>query len=96
MPVSSGTTALKEVVDLLTENPELSAELEGYTDSTGSVEHNLRLSQRRVESVHRYLARRGVSLDRIHIVGLGRLTDKDVETRSVNRRVTVKLLIAEN
>lgn len=92
----SGTTALTEVVDLLKENPELSTELEGYTDSTGSVEHNLRLSQRRVESVHRYLARRGVSLDRIHIVGLGRLTDKDVETRSVNRRVTVKLLIAEN
>ena len=91
-----GATALLEVVDLLKENPELSAELEGYADSVGSADYNVQLSQRRVETVHRYLARAGVPLERIHIIGLGQLPDKDAEARQKNRRVTVKLLMAEN
>ncbi|HYZ99427.1 MAG TPA: OmpA family protein, partial [Acidimicrobiales bacterium] len=40
-------------------------ELEGYADSVGSADYNVRLSQRRVETVHRYLARAGVPLERI-------------------------------
>ncbi|MBI1733712.1 MAG: OmpA family protein [Candidatus Rokubacteria bacterium] len=92
----AGATALLEVVDLLKENPELSAELEGYTDSVGSTDYNMRLSQRRVEAVHRYLARAGVPLERVHIIGLGQLPDKDPDARTKNRRVTVKLLMAED
>ncbi len=91
-----GLTALAEIVELLKENPELSAELEGYADALGSNDYNVRLSQRRVEAVHRYLARRGVPLERIHIVGLGQLPDQTPEERAKNRRVTVKLLVGEN
>jgi outer membrane protein OmpA-like peptidoglycan-associated protein len=92
----AGTTALLEVIDLLKDNPELSAELEGYADSVGGNAYNLRLSQRRVETVHRHLAKAGVPLERIHVIGLGQLPDKDAEARKKNRRVTVKLLMADN
>jgi outer membrane protein OmpA-like peptidoglycan-associated protein len=89
----AGATGLAEVIDLLKENPDLSAELEGYADAVGSSDYNVRLSQRRVENVHRYLARRGVPLERIHIVGLGPLPDSAPEARVKNRRVTVKLMV---
>ena len=92
----AATTALLEVIDLLKENPELSAELEGYADALGSTDYNVRLSQRRVETVHRHLAKAGVPLERIHVIGLGQLPDKDAEVRKKNRRVTVKLMMAEN
>jgi outer membrane protein OmpA-like peptidoglycan-associated protein len=91
----AGTTALLEVIDLLKGNPELSAELEGYADSVGKTDYNVRLSQRRVETVHRHLARAGVPLERIHVIGLGQLPDKDAEARKKNRRVTVKLMMTD-
>jgi outer membrane protein OmpA-like peptidoglycan-associated protein len=90
-----GQTALVDIAELLKENPELTAELEGYTDNVGSADYNLRLSQRRVDAVYRYLARRGVSLDRLHIIGLGKLPDAAPEAQAKNRRVTVKLLMEE-
>lgn len=92
----AGATGLAEVIELLKENPDLSAELEGYADAVGSSDYNVRLSQRRVENVHRYLARRGVPLERIHIVGLGALPDSAPEARAKNRRVTVKLMVGHD
>jgi outer membrane protein OmpA-like peptidoglycan-associated protein len=92
---TSGQTALVDIADLLKENPELTAELEGYTDNVGSADYNLRLSQRRVDAVYRYLARRGVALDRLHIIGLGKLPEAAPEAQAKNRRVTIKLLMDE-
>jgi outer membrane protein OmpA-like peptidoglycan-associated protein len=40
---------------LLTENPSLVIELAAHTDSRGSDEHNLRLSQARAQSCYNYL-----------------------------------------
>jgi outer membrane protein OmpA-like peptidoglycan-associated protein len=88
----AAATALLEVVGLLKENPELGAELEGFADVVGAKTYNVRLSQRRVENVHRYLAQRGVPLERIHVVGYGALPGKAADTRAKNRRVTIKLL----
>lgn len=84
-------TTLLDVVELLKTNPGLAAELEGYTDEIGSRAYNLGLSQRRVETVQRYMAQRGVSLGQIHLVGLGALNGAP-EKRSANRRVTLKLI----
>lgn len=92
----AGMTALIDVIELLKENPELTAELEGYADAVGSADYNVRLSQRRVDAVYRYLAQRGVPLERMHVVGLGPLPDKDAEARAKNRRVTLKLMMAED
>jgi outer membrane protein OmpA-like peptidoglycan-associated protein len=85
-------TALLQVTKELKENPLLSVDLEGYTDPTGPREYNVGLSQRRVESVRRFLVGNGADLSRIHAVGLGALQGKN-EQAALQRRVTVRLMI---
>jgi len=71
-------------------------ELQGFTDSSGSEDFNESLSQRRAESVQRYLVTKNVPLFRISIVGLGEanpIADNKTRTgREQNRRVEVKVL----
>jgi OOP family OmpA-OmpF porin len=75
-------------------------EIQGYTDTTGSTDYNLTLSQRRAESVQRYLVSQNVPLFRTEIVGLGvasPVADNGTrEGRERNRRVEVRLLRAAN
>jgi outer membrane protein OmpA-like peptidoglycan-associated protein len=71
-------------------------ELQGFTDSTGSENTNNSLSQRRAESVKRYLVSKNVALHRISIIGLGEVNPvADNNTRAgreQNRRVEVRVL----
>jgi outer membrane protein OmpA-like peptidoglycan-associated protein len=85
-------TALLQITKELKENPLLSVDLEGYTDQMGPREYNVGLSQRRVESVRRFLVGNGADLSRIYYVGLGPLTAKN-EQPALQRRVTVRLMI---
>lgn len=85
-------TALLQITRELKENPLLSIDLEGYTDPTGPREYNIGLSQRRVESVRRFLVGNGADLGRIYSVGLGPLTTKG-EQAALQRRVTVRVMI---
>ena len=85
-------TALLQVTKDLKENPLLSVDLEGYTDPTGPREYNIGLSQRRVESVRRFLVGNGADLSRIHFVGLGPMQNS-TEQHALQRRVTVRLMI---
>jgi outer membrane protein OmpA-like peptidoglycan-associated protein len=86
-------TALAELIKELAENPTLVVDLEGYTDSLGPVEHNLRLSERRVETVRRFLVAHGVDLPRINWIGMGEASDTGAKADPKNRRVTVRLLV---
>jgi outer membrane protein OmpA-like peptidoglycan-associated protein len=85
-------TALLQVTKELKENPALTVDLEGYTDPKGAREYNIGLSQRRVESVRRFLVGNGADLSRIHSVGLGPLQASN-EQPALQRRVTVRLMI---
>jgi outer membrane protein OmpA-like peptidoglycan-associated protein len=85
-------TALLSIIKELKANPALTVELEGYTDPTGPKDYNVTLSQRRVESVRRYLVEQGAELPRVHSVGMGVLNAKG-EEMAKQRRVTVKLMI---
>lgn len=82
---------LNKVVETLVKYPNMKLEVAGYTDSTGSVELNKDLSQRRAESVRRYLVSRGLSSDNLTAKGFG--PDKPVADnttsggRKQNRRV---------
>jgi outer membrane protein OmpA-like peptidoglycan-associated protein len=87
-------TALLTIIKELQANPALTVELEGYTDQTGPKDYNVTLSQRRVESVRRYLIEQGAELPRIHSVGLGPLNRGKGEDVAKQRRVTLKLMIA--
>jgi outer membrane protein OmpA-like peptidoglycan-associated protein len=85
-------TALLQVTKELKDNPGLTVDLEGYTDPKGPREYNVGLSQRRVESVRRFLVSNGADLSRIHSVGLGPLQASN-EQPALQRRVTVRLMI---
>lgn len=63
----------------------------GYTDSTGSVEYNLTLSEQRAATVKVYLASKGLNVNRFQTKGLGIeepiATNDTPEGRGQNRRV---------
>ena len=88
-------TRLLALVKQLQEQPQLSVELEGYTDSIGASAYNIQLSQRRAESVRRFLVEKGVELPRIHSIGLGDIRpvadNKTKQGRDQNRRVSIRL-----
>ena len=90
-------TRLIALVKQLREQPQLSVELEGYTDSTGANAYNIQLSQRRAEAVRRFLVEQGVELPRIHSIGLGDIRpvadNKTKQGRDQNRRVTLRLYV---
>jgi len=88
-------TALAALIKELAENSALTVDLEGYTDSTGTVEYNLELSDRRVSAVRRFLVSHGVDLVRINWIGMGQLSDKGPAERAKNRRVTLRLMLPE-
>jgi outer membrane protein OmpA-like peptidoglycan-associated protein len=73
-------------------------EIQGFTDSKGSENYNVGLSQRRAESVLRYLVSKNVPLHRISIVGLGEdspvADNKTKAGREMNRRAEVRILRA--
>jgi outer membrane protein OmpA-like peptidoglycan-associated protein len=74
-------------------------EIQGFTDSIGNEHYNLELSERRAESVLRYLVGKNVPLYRISIVGLGKANpiadNKTPKGRDQNRRVEIRVLESE-
>ena len=88
-------TTLLALVKQLQDQPHLSVELEGYTDSTGASPYNIQLSQRRAEAVRRFLVEQGIELPRIHNIGLGDIRpvadNKTRQGRDQNRRVAIRV-----
>jgi len=75
-------------------------EIQGFTDNKGTEDYNLVLSQKRSESVVRYLAEQHqIPLFRMFILGLGESKqvedNKTKEGREANRRVEINLLKSE-
>jgi outer membrane protein OmpA-like peptidoglycan-associated protein len=85
-------TALLGIVKELKTNSDLSVDLEGYTDPTGTRDYNVGLSQRRVESVRRYLIENGADIARIHSIGMGPIAAANTEHAKL-RRVTVRMMV---
>ena len=88
-------TTLLGLVKEMQANPGLTVELAGYTDMKGARYYNYSLSQRRVESVRRFLVERGVQIGRIQAVGLGALSDR-ATPEAQKRRVAAKLMIDQD
>jgi outer membrane protein OmpA-like peptidoglycan-associated protein len=77
------------------ENPTLTVELGGYTDRRGALDYNYGLSQRRVNTVRRFLMDRGINLARIHAASLGPAADANISDAK-RRRVTIRLLVDQD
>lgn len=64
-------TSLNELVKMLDDNPNVSIELAAHTDYKGKDEYNLRLSERRAQSVVDYLIKAGIDPRRLQPKGYG-------------------------
>lgn len=88
-------TVLDNVAQTISQQPDLSANVVGHTDSTGNPNYNMTLSQRRAQSVASYLSDRGVSRSRLTAEGRGQtqpVADNATEAgRAQNRRVEIYL-----
>ncbi len=87
---------LKEVADFMAKYPETKAEIDGHTDSVGTAAYNMKLSQRRADSVRNYLIKNfNVSTDRITAKGFGEskpvAPNTTEEGRRQNRRIEAEM-----
>jgi outer membrane protein OmpA-like peptidoglycan-associated protein len=82
---------LAKVSGILLAYPTLHVNVEGHTDSVGTDEYNLRLSQRRADAVRDYLTSNGISTANVSSLGLGKdapvASNDTAAGRQQNRRV---------
>jgi len=87
---------IDRVANVLRSYPETYIRVEGHTDSVGSEEYNMGLSERRAHAVKNLLVQRGVGENRIEAVGFGEalsVATNDTEAgRQKNRRVEIKIV----
>ncbi|PMS14830.1 hypothetical protein C0Z18_29855 [Trinickia dabaoshanensis] len=86
---------LNELATQMNQNPQVVAQIRGYTDSTGSAGHNQTLSVNRAQSVATYLTQHGVQPNRLEAQGFGSsnpIGDNNTAAgREQNRRVEIYL-----
>lgn len=95
--IKPGSSAdLEFVADILRKHPETRIEISGYTDSSGSEQHNLALSQQRAQAVGELLVRKGVDPSRITAHGYGETqfiaSNATENGRQLNRRITLLII----
>ena len=88
---------LNRLAEILKRYPGIVVEVSGHTDNTGSYQFNMKLSQRRAESVVLYLISQGVPSSALVAKGYGPTQpvapNATPEGRALNRRVEVKVLV---
>jgi len=81
-----------KVAEFLQKYPKTTSVIEGHTDNRGSYKYNIKLSERRADSVRNYLIEKfGIEADRLSTKGYGYTkpiaSNKTAEGRQKNRRV---------
>jgi len=82
--------ALDELVKLLEQNPNVTIELSAHCDYKGSEPYNKTLSQRRAETVVRYLIAKGIKADRLTPVGYGKQKPKTIRKKLTEKYTWLK------
>ena len=88
---SSSADGLDLVAELLMQNHNWRLKLSGHTDNVSSLKYNMNLSKKRVESIKKYLIKKGVAPNQIVLKWYGPtkpIAPNDTEAgRQKNRRV---------
>jgi OOP family OmpA-OmpF porin len=89
---------LDQVVQVMKDNKSFHVQVEGHTDSSGTVEHNQALSEQRAAAVVDYLAKQGISPERVSSKGFASSVPLDTNDtaagRENNRRVEFVLKLS--
>ncbi|QJE03006.1 OmpA family protein [Massilia forsythiae] len=92
---ANGMASVRKLADVMTQNPQRTVLVEGFTDSTGSAAHNQDLSERRAGSVAQALIGLGVPRDHVAMRGYGKdypvASNDTASNRQLNRRVEIVL-----
>lgn len=89
------------VVEFMTKHPSIRIELRSHSDSRGSAIYNLNLSQKRAESVVKYIIEQGIAPDRLEANGYGEtevrnqcinLVQCSEEEHQYNRRTEIRII----
>jgi outer membrane protein OmpA-like peptidoglycan-associated protein/tetratricopeptide (TPR) repeat protein len=87
---------LNKLVEVLQQNPDISIEISGHTDSDGEAQHNTDLSQARAQSVYDYLVSKSIVKERMRYKGYGELkpvvNNDSPENKQLNRRTEIEFL----
>ncbi|MCE2394591.1 OmpA family protein [Candidatus Poribacteria bacterium] len=91
---------IDQLAEVLKTFTDYQVRIEGHSDSSGGIDVNLRLTQRRADAFKKYLAEKcGVPLERMTAIGLGEATpiaDNNFQVgRDRNRRIDTILLTRE-
>lgn len=90
---------LNGVVKVLNKYDNTLINIDGHTDSDGSNEFNISLSQQRANTVRNYLVSQGVAPERIEAIGRGesmpKASNNTAAGKSANRRVELRLIAIE-
>jgi len=85
-----------QIAAILKKHPQIRIEIAGHTDSDGTAERNLKLSQRRANAVKKYLINKGIDAKRLVAKGYGEskpLVKNDTAAhKQLNRRVEFKVI----
>ena len=88
---------LDELAEYLLRQPQTAIVIKGYTDAQGSKDYNRNLSAFRGNVVKSYLTGKGISPNRMKVIGMGdeapRMPNTTSEGRSANRRVEIELVV---
>ncbi|MFK7953421.1 MAG: OmpA family protein [Ekhidna sp.] len=85
---------LSSIEKLLKDNPNMSIEIAGHTDSIGDAETNKWVSQARANAVMKWLIENGISKERLRANGYGEdyplaSNDDEEDGRELNRRIEI-------
>lgn len=89
----SAKQTLTPVASYLNDNPDVSVDVIGYTDSSGAADYNQQLSEKRAQSAADYLVSEGVDASRINVEGQGEnnpiADNSTLDGRIKNRRIEI-------
>ncbi len=95
----SADAKLQQVIDFAAKHPDANMEVSGHTDNVGSDAYNMKLSEKRAESVKARLVKKGVAAGRVTTKGYGKTKpvadNKTKEGRAANRRAEIRYTIRE-
>jgi len=92
----SSEVELELLNNFMVNNPDIVIQINGYTDSKGDIDYNLKLSENRAKAVYDYLIGQKIPANRISYKGYGEsspaASNKTEAGRKLNRRIEVFII----